>query len=252
MNSEESEGLYGDIQCLNGINEKQFREIVTIVMKTLIEKKNDLMDMIERYAHAQQLDLASLKFGIRGFFIVLKEGIKAGFNSQRIQNNFVHYGLTPSRATEIANLWDKYQSPLSQAIIDHTINVNHLEDFQWRFGVTASDSEHDKVGNAYMQFKLTLDKEDGSKENVHMERYQALPVRYMSPENEVVRRFLIYHSPGTGKSFTALWIILNFINVYIKPCIILVKSKEAIDEFSKRVKAWYSSIIHPYQMLKIM
>ncbi len=86
-------------------------------------------------------------------------------------------------------------------------------------------------------------------ENVHMERYQALPVRYMSPENEVVRRFLIYHSPGTGKSFTALWIILNFINVYIKPCIILVKSKDAIHEFSKRVKAWYSYTFKYYPPL---
>jgi len=44
-------------------------------------------------------------------------------------------------------------------------------------------------------------------ENVHMKRYQVLPIRYISPENEVVSRFLIYHSPGTGKSFTALWII---------------------------------------------
>ncbi|KAG4081993.1 hypothetical protein H8356DRAFT_1320432, partial [Neocallimastix lanati (nom. inval.)] len=38
--------------------------------------------------------------------------------------------------------------------------------------------------------------------------------------------FLIYHSPGTGKSFTALWIAIKFINVYKKPCIILVKGKE--------------------------
>ncbi|ORX78473.1 hypothetical protein BCR32DRAFT_282219 [Anaeromyces robustus] len=77
-------------------------------------------------------------------------------------------------------------------------------------------------------------------ENVHMKRYQILPIRYMSPENEIVRRFLIYHSSGTGKSFTALWIILNFINVYHKPSIILVKSKESIMEFTQRVKSWYS------------
>ncbi|KAG4082244.1 hypothetical protein H8356DRAFT_1336818, partial [Neocallimastix lanati (nom. inval.)] len=69
-----------------------------------------------------------------------------------------------------------------------------------------------------------------------MKRYQILPVRYMSPENEVVNRFLIYHSPGTGKSFTALWIALKFINVYKKPCIILVKGKEAITEFTKTCK----------------
>jgi len=86
-------------------------------------------------------------------------------------------------------------------------------------------------------------------ENVNMKRYQILPVRYMSPENKVIRRFLIYHTPGTGKSFTALWIILNFINVYKKPSIILVKSKEAITEFTERVKAWYSYTFNYYPPL---
>ncbi|KAG4081410.1 hypothetical protein H8356DRAFT_972006 [Neocallimastix lanati (nom. inval.)] len=86
-------------------------------------------------------------------------------------------------------------------------------------------------------------------ENVHMKRYQILPVRYMSPENEVVNRFLIYHSPGTGKSFTALWIALKFINVYKKPCIILVKGKEAITEFTKRVKTWYDYTFEYYPHL---
>ncbi|KAL6590731.1 hypothetical protein U3516DRAFT_855866 [Neocallimastix sp. 'constans'] len=82
-----------------------------------------------------------------------------------------------------------------------------------------------------------------------MKRYQILPVRYMSPENEVVNRFLIYHSPGTGKSFTALWIALKFINVYKKPCIILVKGKEAITEFTKRVKTWYDYTFEYYPHL---
>ncbi|KAL6588785.1 hypothetical protein U3516DRAFT_861916 [Neocallimastix sp. 'constans'] len=86
-------------------------------------------------------------------------------------------------------------------------------------------------------------------ENVHMKRYQILPVRYMSPENEVVNRFLIYHSPGTGKSFTALWIALKFINVHKKPCIILVKGKEAITEFTKRVKTWYDYTFEYYPHL---
>ncbi|KAL6611807.1 hypothetical protein U3516DRAFT_871082 [Neocallimastix sp. 'constans'] len=86
-------------------------------------------------------------------------------------------------------------------------------------------------------------------ENVHMKRYQILPVRYMSPENEVVNRFLIYHSLGTGKSFTALWIALKFINVYKKPCIILVKGKEAITEFTKRVKTWYDYTFEYYPHL---
>ncbi|KAG4103659.1 hypothetical protein H8356DRAFT_1420109 [Neocallimastix lanati (nom. inval.)] len=36
-------------------------------------------------------------------------------------------------------------------------------------------------------------------------------MKYMCADNNAIKRFLIYHSPGTGKSFTALWIHLNFI-----------------------------------------
>jgi len=62
-------------------------------------------------------------------------------------------------------------------------------------------------------------------EKAHMKSYQVLPVRYMCSDNNVIKRFfLIYHSPGTGKSFTALWIPLNFIKVFEKKTLILVKS----------------------------
>jgi len=49
----------------------------------------------------------------------------------------------------------------------------------------------------------------------------------MSADNNAIKRFLIYHSPGTGKSFTALWIQLNFIRAFEKKTIILVKSQES-------------------------
>ncbi|ORX41595.1 hypothetical protein BCR36DRAFT_339198, partial [Piromyces finnis] len=92
----------------------------------------------------------------------------------------------------------------------------------------------------YREFKEIYTEEKLIEENLHMKRYQILPVRYMTNENEIAKRFLIYHSPGTGKSFTALWILLNFIDIYKKPSIILVKSKEAIMEFKQRVALWYA------------
>lgn len=92
----------------------------------------------------------------------------------------------------------------------------------------------------YREFQEIYSEENLLEENMHMKRYQILPIRYMTNNNEVVKRFLIYHSPGTGKSFTALWILLNFIDIYEKPSIILVKSKEAIIEFKQRISLWYT------------
>jgi len=92
----------------------------------------------------------------------------------------------------------------------------------------------------YREFREIYSQEKLIEENLHMKRYQILPIRYMNNDNEVIKRFLIYHSPGTGKSFTALWILLNFIDTYEKPCIILVKSREAIMEFKQRIASWYT------------
>ncbi|ORX41420.1 hypothetical protein BCR36DRAFT_468396, partial [Piromyces finnis] len=92
----------------------------------------------------------------------------------------------------------------------------------------------------YREFQEIYTQQKLVEENMHMKRYQILPIRYMTNNNDVVKRFLIYHSPGTGKSFTALWILLNFIDVYEKPSIILVKSKEAIMEFKQRINLWYT------------
>jgi len=91
----------------------------------------------------------------------------------------------------------------------------------------------------YREFREIYSQESLIEENLHMKRYQILPIRYMTNNNDVIKRFLIYHSPGTGKSFTALWILLNFIDSYEKPSIILVKSKEAIMEFKQRIESWY-------------
>ncbi|ORX38100.1 hypothetical protein BCR36DRAFT_313567 [Piromyces finnis] len=92
----------------------------------------------------------------------------------------------------------------------------------------------------YREFKEIFTNENLLEEKLHMKRYQILPSRYMSSDNEAVKRFLIYHPPGSGKSYTALWILLNFINFYEKPAIILVKNKESIINFKSRIESWYS------------
>ncbi|OUM56840.1 hypothetical protein PIROE2DRAFT_18382 [Piromyces sp. E2] len=92
----------------------------------------------------------------------------------------------------------------------------------------------------YREFREIYSQENLIEENLHMKRYQIVPIRYMNSNNDVIKRFLIYHSPGTGKSFTALWILLNFIDSYEKPSIILVKNQEAIMEFKQRIASWYT------------
>lgn len=47
---------------------------------------------------------------------------------------------------------------LSRVAAGQSLTVNQLVDMEWRFGVTAADSDMKKVGNTFLQLKLVLDK----------------------------------------------------------------------------------------------
>ncbi len=52
---------------------------------------------------------------------------------------------------------------LSRLAAGQSLTVNQLVDMEWRFGVTAADSDIKKVGNTFLQLKLVLDKGVGTK-----------------------------------------------------------------------------------------
>ena len=47
--------------------------------------------------------------------------------------------------------------------------INQLVDMEWKFGVTASSSEMNKVGNSFLQLKLVVSKDSDSTEDIFME-----------------------------------------------------------------------------------
>ena len=53
---------------------------------------------------------------------------------------------------------------LSRLAAGQSLTVNQLVDMEWRFGVTAADSDMKKVGNTFLQLKLVLDKGVGTEE----------------------------------------------------------------------------------------
>ena len=47
---------------------------------------------------------------------------------------------------------------MSRVAAGQSLTVNQLVDMEWKFGVTAADSDMKKVGNTFLQLKLVLDK----------------------------------------------------------------------------------------------
>ncbi|KAE8746370.1 hypothetical protein FOCC_FOCC006865 [Frankliniella occidentalis] len=50
-----------------------------------------------------------------------------------------------------------------------SIEMNKVVDVDWKFGVTASTSEEDKVGTSYLHLKITVESGDKQHKNVYLE-----------------------------------------------------------------------------------
>ena len=47
---------------------------------------------------------------------------------------------------------------ISRSAMSQTLTVNQLVDMEWRFGVTASSSELQRVGTSFLQLKFLVNK----------------------------------------------------------------------------------------------
>ena len=54
-------------------------------------------------------------------------------------------------------VWKENRVDAGQAALSQTLRVNQLLDMQWRFGVTAANSEIRHLGSTFLQMMLTLD-----------------------------------------------------------------------------------------------
>ncbi len=67
-------------------------------------------------------------------------------------------------ASGVCTIWRENQGRISSSLLSKTLKANALVDLDWNFGVTASTSELDRSGSAYLQLKMTVDKGDGTKD----------------------------------------------------------------------------------------
>ncbi|KAJ1528317.1 hypothetical protein ONE63_006738 [Megalurothrips usitatus] len=50
-----------------------------------------------------------------------------------------------------------------------SVDMNKVIDVDWKFGVTASTSEQDKVGTSYLHLKITVENSEKQYKNVYLE-----------------------------------------------------------------------------------
>lgn len=99
---------------------------------------------------------------------VLQGSIVRQLSDAEVKSDLEAMGFGNSAISEMMEVWTSGRLDAGSAALAHTLRVNPLVDMQWRFGVTAANSEIRHLGATFLQMLLTLDL-GNSQQKVHLE-----------------------------------------------------------------------------------
>lgn len=104
-----------------------------------------------------------LKSLFRELLVLFQTAMKGGKSSSQLESLLISSLEMPqSIAANVCSVWQQNQGRISSSLLAKTLKANELVDLDWSFGVTASTSDMDQSGTAFLQLKMTVDKGDGS------------------------------------------------------------------------------------------
>lgn len=147
------------------------QELSSLSLSMLIDAKSvDFAAEIASIAEKNGKKAGLLKGVTRELISVFQVAMKEGKSSQKLR---AHLQQTLEMPTEVAagviQSWDSSQGRISASLLAKTLKAKRLVDLDWTFGVTASTSEMDQVGSAFLQLKMTLDTGDNTTQDEYLE-----------------------------------------------------------------------------------
>jgi len=160
-----------NVARLNALSVEQVKALTALLLEFLESKhtSTSFMARVDAMGEAQQINAAVLREIVRATLTVLRGSVRANSSPTYVQADFQALGVDATRATSIATLWKASSGDIKRAAVGNTLLVNELVDFEWSFGVTASNSELDKVADCYLHLALTLADGVGRTRRVPME-----------------------------------------------------------------------------------
>jgi len=103
-----------------------------------------------------------LKSLFRELLVLFQTAMKAGKSTTQLESLLISTLEMPQGiAANMCSVWQQNQGRISSSLLAKTLKANALVDLDWSFGVTASTSDMDQSGTAFLQLKMTVDKGEG-------------------------------------------------------------------------------------------
>ncbi|XP_019855833.1 PREDICTED: COMM domain-containing protein 7-like [Amphimedon queenslandica] len=152
--------FYTDFGNLNKLQDEKFQTLMVLVFEFLAspQTSSQFISNLEKFASDNGLGSGALKNLIKTVLVFFKAALKRNLPPTQLKEDLLQLGLSEEKGSWVAAQWKTNLGTFSKIAVGQSLTVNQLVDMEWRFGVTAADSEMKKVGNTYLQLKLVLDK----------------------------------------------------------------------------------------------
>ncbi|XP_041348825.1 COMM domain-containing protein 7-like isoform X3 [Gigantopelta aegis] len=144
--------MFTDIQTVNKFNNESSR----------------LLSQLDDFAEQNGVGAGALRNVFKSLLSFPACAMKKHLSPFQIKEDLMKLGLSEDKCDHFADLWKDNLVVLTEDALNKTLMVNQLVDMEWKFGVTASSSELDKVGNTFLQLKLVISTGIGTR-NTYME-----------------------------------------------------------------------------------
>jgi len=90
---------------------------------------------------------------------VLVQAVASRLTEEAFRERLEQKGLSGAHVKTLCSLWRDRAEEFVKSAVQRTLQLNRLEDVQWRFGVTASSDVQDKEGVPFVQLNLETTRE---------------------------------------------------------------------------------------------
>ncbi|XP_019395326.1 PREDICTED: COMM domain-containing protein 7 [Crocodylus porosus] len=139
---------------------QQFSALTDVLFRFLTEPKEveRFLTQLSEFAAMNKISLGPLKNIVKSLLLVPNGALKRNLSSEQVRADFIALGLSEEKASYFAEQWKLNSPTLTSLAVGQTLMINQLIDMEWKFGVTAGNSELEKVGSIFLQLKLVVKK----------------------------------------------------------------------------------------------
>ncbi|KAG8447246.1 hypothetical protein GDO86_014638 [Hymenochirus boettgeri] len=147
-----------DMQNLRQFSGEQVAQLSTIIFGCLKEQKEleHFTSQLEDFAKSYRLGLGPLKSIARSILLILNGAQKKNLNAEQLQIDLAALGLDEEKTSYFVHQWNSNLPLLTRIAVERTLAINQLVDMEWKFGVTAANSETEKAGSIFLQLKIAI------------------------------------------------------------------------------------------------